>query len=78
MTTNKSTTIRVDSSMIDSATYNHEHNQLLVQFKNNKSKYIYQDIPGFLFHGLFAAESKGKFIHKNIINAGFKYKRVQP
>jgi hypothetical protein len=76
MTTNVTTTINVDSSMIDFADYNHETNDLLVQFKNTKTKYIYSDIPGFLFHGLFTAESKGKFIHKNIINAKFKYKRV--
>ncbi len=32
--------------------------------------------PDFLFNGLFAAESKGKFIHKHIISAGFKYTKV--
>jgi len=76
MTTNLSTTINVDSSMINKATYHHYASTLLVQFKNNKSKYVYHDIPSFLFNGLFAAESKGKFIHKHIISAGFKYTKV--
>jgi hypothetical protein len=45
MTTNVTTTINVDSSMIDFADYNHETNDLLVQFKNTKTKYIYINIP---------------------------------
>jgi hypothetical protein len=77
MTTNLSTTIHVDSSMIDSATYNHENNALLVQFKSNKSKYVYEDVPGFVFHGLFSSESKGKFIHKNIIRGNYKFTRIK-
>lgn len=76
MTTNVLTTLNVDSSMIDKAYYDHGTSELLLQFKNNKSQYVYSDIPGFLFNGLFAAESKGKFIHKNIIRAGFKYTKV--
>lgn len=76
MTNNETTTIHVNSTMIDSATYDHNSNMLLVRFKNTQAKYIYRDVPGFVFHGLFAAESKGKFIYKNIINGKFTYTRV--
>jgi hypothetical protein len=74
--TNKRTIIHVDSSMIDQATYNHEHNTLVVRFKNTKSEYEYHDVPGHLFHGLFSAVSKGKFLYKHVINSPFTYERL--
>ena len=45
--------------------YNPESKTLKIVFKN-ESAYSYSKVPSEVFQSLMSAESKGKFIHKNI------------
>jgi len=58
---------KVDSSVISSYFYNEETKALLVEY-NNKSLYLYQDIPATVVKKVFSAESIGKAFKKQILD----------
>jgi hypothetical protein len=66
--------VLVDSECIHDAKYNNVSNRLTLFYKSG-GVYSYENIPRFYWHGLFNANSKGKFINKNIIGK-WKYNRI--
>ena len=63
---------KVESSMVKAVGYDSEEGSLHVKF-NNDSIYKYLEA---LFHSLLGAESKGKYINKNVKNL-FKFEKVE-
>lgn len=59
--------IPCESSNIEGFGYNSEKKQLWVAFKGNRV-YLYDDVPYEICNGLHQAESKGKYLAKNIKN----------
>lgn len=57
--------IRVNSAAIKLAEYNYETNELKLIFINDR-EYIYESVEPFMFEGLRATESIGKFFNKYI------------
>tara|TARA_R100000808_G_C2082095_1_gene105548 strand:- start:279 stop:491 length:213 start_codon:yes stop_codon:yes gene_type:complete len=66
---------KVESSMVKAVGYDSEEGSLHVKF-NNDSIYKYLEVPEALFHSLLGAESKGKYINKNVKNL-FKFEKVE-
>jgi hypothetical protein len=54
----------VESSMITSI--GHENSILEIEFKSNGQVWQYFDVPEYVYHEMMAADSKGKYFHKNI------------
>jgi hypothetical protein len=71
---NVSASIVVDSDAIKTANYMYGDEFLSLTFKNG-NRYIYNNVPRFLFHGLQESASKGKFINNYVIGK-FTFKRV--
>mgnify|MGYP002621004052 CR=1 FL=1 len=65
----------VESSNLALAGYN-DFLGLVVQFKTG-AIYAYRDVTRETYHGLLAAESKGKFFNEHVKNAGFDFVRVR-
>lgn len=57
----------VESSMIQAIGYDPETRTLEVIF-NNDAKYRYHDVPQEQYEALMNAESKGRYMHGNIID----------
>ena len=57
--------INVNSKAIKLAEYNYETNELKLIFINNR-EYVYESVEPFIFEGLRATESVGKFFNKYI------------
>lgn len=66
--------IEVNSSMILTAFYDKQNKSLILTF-NNGNKYLYEDVPTGTYEGLRTAESKGRYLHRNVIQL-FKFKKV--
>jgi hypothetical protein len=66
--------IEVNSSMINTAFYDKQHRNLILTFKDGK-RYLYEDVPSGTYEGLRAAESKGRYLHRNVIKL-FSFKKV--
>ena len=58
--------IDVNSTAISTAKYEYESYKLRLVFKNGSS-YDYTKVPNFVFEGLRASASKGKFINKYVL-----------
>lgn len=71
---NEIETTMCNSSAVWSAEYDIRTSELIVYYHND-SVYKYKDVPKFIWRGLFEAESKGKFLNKNIFKK-FTYYRV--
>lgn len=63
----------VSSSSIKSVGY--ENGTLAVEFTSG-SVYWYTNVPEVVYQGFLNAESKGKYIHKNVIGY-FSYQKVR-
>ena len=57
---------KVESSQIESIGYDAENKTLEVEFKNGGAIYQYYNVDAATYDGMVAAESKGKFLGKNI------------
>lgn len=66
----------VNSSNIKRAGYDKETKKLYVEF-NNKKKYIYKDVPGYIYKGIFEADSPGAFFHKYVIGGQYKFEQLK-
>jgi len=64
----KKETIKVKSTAIKKAKYNHRKKILSIKFHNGDI-YYYPEIEPFIFEGLKASDSVGKFLNKYIIHA---------
>ncbi len=54
----------VESSMITSIGY--DNSILEIEFKSNGQVWQYFDVPEYVYHEMMAADSHGKYFHKNI------------
>jgi hypothetical protein len=70
----KTITVIINSSNLESASYETEDKTLSVTFKNG-TIYEYYDVPWEVFVKLRVSESQGKFFNGNI-SRSFKYKKV--
>ena len=66
--------IEVNSSMIQTAFYDKRHRNLILTF-NDGNRYLYEDVPSGTYEGLRTAESKGRYLHRNVIKL-FTFKKV--
>ena len=64
----------VDSEMLVAAGYDQKSHSLMTVFRTGET-YLYKNVPSFVYERLMSAESKGKFMHKYILNR-FDYERV--
>lgn len=64
----------VQSSMMSNVEYEEHSRALEVTFTGGKV-YRYFDVPPVLYHALLAADSKGAFLNKHILNR-FDFKEV--
>ncbi len=64
----------LDSEMLVAAGYDRKSHSLLAVFRTGET-YRYKNVPLFVFERLMTADSKGKFMHKYILNR-FDYERV--
>ena len=64
----------VDSEMLVAAGYDEKSHSLMAVFRTGET-YRYKNVPLFVYERLMSAESKGKFMHKYILNR-FDYERV--
>jgi hypothetical protein len=56
----------VNSEMIVSVGYDEASQVLEIEFQRRHRVYRYQDVPQFLYLGLLAADSKGRFFTRRI------------
>ena len=68
-------TIEVNSKAIKKVTYSYSSNRLRLTFNNSK-EYNYHSVEPFIFEGMRASKSIGKFINKHIIRS-HKYSYVK-
>ncbi len=66
----------VESSVLASAGYDAKARVLEIEFRSG-AIYRYLDVPGEVYRGLFAAESKGNYFGKSIRDK-FRCERVRP
>ena len=59
--------VAVDSSMITAVGYDSETHELEVQFTSGRT-YRYTNVPREVYDGLLAADSKGQYMHANVID----------
>ena len=64
----------VDSEMLVAAGYDEKSHSLMAVFRTGE-KYRYKNVPLFVYERLMSADSKGRFMHKYILNR-FDYERV--
>jgi KTSC domain len=64
----------VESEMLVAAGYDEKSHSLLAVFRTGET-YRYKNVPSFVYERLMTADSKGKFMHKYILNR-FDYERV--
>ena len=64
----------VDSEMLVAAGYDEKSHSLMAVFRTGET-YRYKNVPSFVYERLMTADSKGKFMHKYILNR-FDYERV--
>jgi len=64
----------VDSEMLVAAGYDEKSHSLMAVFRTGET-YRYKNVPSFVYERLMSADSKGKFMHKYILNR-FDYERV--
>ena len=64
----------VDSEMLVAAGYDQKSHSLYAVFRTGET-YRYKNVPSFIYELLMSAESKGRFMHKYILNR-FDYVRV--
>ncbi|HET6974119.1 MAG TPA: KTSC domain-containing protein, partial [Pyrinomonadaceae bacterium] len=64
----------VESEMLVAAGYDEKSHSLTAVFRTGET-YRYKNVPLFVYERLMSAESKGKFMHKYILNR-FDYERV--
>lgn len=57
--------IPVESSNLNSVSYDDETNTLEIEFKYG-SVYRYSEVPEYVYNELMTATSKGSYLHKNI------------
>ena len=56
---------KFDSTNVESAMYLVKERHLIITFKK-KGKYVYSNVPRYIFEELLLADSKGKYVHANI------------
>ena len=64
----------VESEMLVAVGYDEKSHSLQVVFRTGET-YRYRNVPSFVYERLMSADSKGKFMHKYILNR-FDYERV--
>ena len=64
----------VESEMLVAVGYDEKSHGLMAVFRTGET-YLYKNVPSFVYERLMSAESKGKFMHKYILNR-FDYERV--
>ena len=64
----------VDSEMLVAAGYDQKSHSLMAVFRTGET-YRYKNVPSFVYELLMTADSKGKFMHKYILNR-YDYERV--
>jgi hypothetical protein len=64
----------VESEMLVAAGYDEKSHSLMAVFRTGET-YRYKNVPSFVYERLMSADSKGKFMHKYILNR-FDYERV--
>ena len=64
----------VDSEMLVAAGYDQKSHSLLAVFRTGET-YCYKNVPSFIYELLMSADSKGRFMHKYILNR-YDYERV--
>lgn len=69
MKVNSSTIAEIDREVIDGNIY------LKVTFTNGR-EYLYEGVPANVYEAFLLAESKGKFLHENIVDR-YHYSRVK-
>lgn len=60
--------ITANSSNIKTIIYNHEMEELMIEFKYNDKVYCYSDVPADVIDELKDAESMGSFVAKKVKN----------
>ena len=66
--------IPVESSMVLGVRYDEAARGLEVIFRTGE-KYLYKNVPKFVYEGLINAESQGQYMHKYILGR-FDYERL--
>jgi hypothetical protein len=64
------------STALRSVAYDERERVLEVKFVHG-SVYRYLDVPGSVYEGLLAAESRGVYFDEHVKRAGYKYERVR-
>jgi hypothetical protein len=64
----------LESEMLVAAGYDEESYSLLAVFRTGET-YRYKNVPLFVYEGLANADSKGRFMHKYILNR-YEHERV--
>jgi len=67
--------IKVNSSTIDSVSYDYANHSLYVTFTNGR-QYVYGNVPAETYAKFLEADSKGKFLHESIVGQ-FGYARIK-
>lgn len=55
------------SSNVRSFGYDFETGELWVAYRNTPGCYVYEQVPAVVHQALLAAESKGSFMHENVL-----------
>ena len=66
---------RVESSSIETVSYDHETRRLYLRFTGSGKAYVYYDVPSSIFDELMRAESKGGFVN-TMIKGSYDYRRL--
>lgn len=64
-------TFNVESSLMDSLSYNEKSKTLRVHYKTSNSTYEYSNVPKEVFEAILNADSKDKELRNQIINGCF-------
>ena len=64
----------VDSEMLLAAGYDEKSHSLFAEFRTGET-YRYKNVPSFIYTGLMSADSKGRYMHKYVLER-FDYERV--
>ena len=65
----------VRSSALRSVGYDQEQRVLEIEFTGGEV-YRYFDVPAEVYRGLMAAESHGRYFHRHVRDAGYRYQRM--
>ena len=68
--------IPVQSSNLASVGYDATSSTLEIEFHSG-GIYQYDGVPKEIYDGLLSADSKGKYFHRNIKNAGYPYTKIR-